>query len=118
MTYKRTRTKVVTAFGETETFEFSVVLHQVLALSPFSFVLVMDVLSENIMNEELWELLYADRLVITTENEEDLQGKVVKYQDSFEEVGLRIRFKTEAMLSSYESRDRKAINESRGSITK
>ena len=43
----------------------SVGLQQGSALSPFLFVL-MDVLSEEIRNEELWEMLYADNLIITT----------------------------------------------------
>ncbi|XP_064107966.1 uncharacterized protein LOC135216522 [Macrobrachium nipponense] len=45
------------AVGEVKSFEVSVGLHQGSALSPFLFVLVMDVLSEEIRNEELWEFL-------------------------------------------------------------
>ncbi|XP_068207422.1 uncharacterized protein [Palaemon carinicauda] len=59
--YKRTKTKERTV-GETETFEVSVGLHQGSALSLFLFVLIWDVLSGGIRNEELWELLYADDL--------------------------------------------------------
>ncbi|XP_064111203.1 uncharacterized protein LOC135218683 [Macrobrachium nipponense] len=40
------------------------------ALSLFLFALVLDVLSEEIGDEELWDLLYANDLVITAENEE------------------------------------------------
>ena len=61
---------------ETETFEVSVELHQGSALSPFLFVMVMDVLSEEIRNKELWELLYADDLVITADSEKDLPRRV------------------------------------------
>ena len=50
MIYRRTRTKVLTAVGETENFEVSVGLHQGSALSPFLFVLIMDVLSEEVRN--------------------------------------------------------------------
>ena len=84
MMYRRTSTKVLTAVGETETFEVSVGLHQGSALSPFLFVLVMDVLSEEIRNEELWELLYAEDLVIIAENEEDLQRRIVEWQEALE----------------------------------
>ncbi|XP_068203188.1 uncharacterized protein [Palaemon carinicauda] len=76
--YKRTRTKVITAVGETETFEVSVGLHQESVLSWFLFVLVLNVLSEGIRNEDLWELLYADDLVITAENEEELRRRKKK----------------------------------------
>ncbi|XP_064100873.1 uncharacterized protein LOC135211495 [Macrobrachium nipponense] len=34
----------------------------------------MDVISKEIRNEELWELLYVEDLVITAENEEDQEG--------------------------------------------
>ncbi|XP_066956282.1 uncharacterized protein [Macrobrachium rosenbergii] len=85
MIYQRTSTKVITAVGETENFEVSVGLHQGSALSPFLFVLVMDVLSEEIRNEVLRELLYADDLVITAEDEEDLQRRVERSTLSQEE---------------------------------
>ena len=73
---------MLTAVSETENFEVSVGLHQGSALCPFLFVLIMDVLSEEVRNEELWELLYTDDLVITAENEEDLQRRVGEWQES------------------------------------
>ncbi|XP_066964344.1 uncharacterized protein [Macrobrachium rosenbergii] len=74
MVYQRTNSKVITAVGETENFEVSVGLRQGSALSPFLFVLVMDVLSEEIRNEVLWELLYSDDLVITAKDGEGREG--------------------------------------------
>ena len=119
MMYRRTRTKVLTTVGETETFEVSVGLHQGSALSPFLFVLVMDVLSKEIRNEELWELLYADDLVITAESEEELQSRVTEWQESLERGGLKVNVeKTEVMVSSKEGGDRIAVQESRGSVIK
>ena len=116
MMYRRTSTKVLTAVGETETFEVSVGLHQGSALSPFLFVLVMDVLSEEIRNEELWELLYADDLIITAENEEDLQRRIVEWQEALERGGLKVNVnKTEVMVNSKEGRDRTAVQDIRDS---
>ena len=37
-------------------------LHQGSALNPFLFLVVLDVLSERVRKEELWELLYVDDL--------------------------------------------------------
>ncbi|XP_064111423.1 uncharacterized protein LOC135218910 [Macrobrachium nipponense] len=54
MIYNRMSTKVKTV-GETENFGVRVGLHHGSASSPFFCVLVMDVLSEEITNEELWE---------------------------------------------------------------
>ena len=52
MLYRRTRTKELTAVDETENFEVSVGLHQGSALSPFLFVLIIDVLNEEVRNED------------------------------------------------------------------
>ncbi|XP_064100906.1 uncharacterized protein LOC135211534 [Macrobrachium nipponense] len=52
--------------------------------------IVRDVLSEEIRNEELWELLYGDDLVITAENEEDQQRRVRGWQESLERGGLKV----------------------------
>ena len=119
MMYRRTRTKVLTAVGETETFEISVGLHQGSALSPFLFVMVMDVLSEEIRDEELWELLYADDLVITAESEAELQSRIVEWQESLERGGLKVNAnKTEVMVNNKEGGDRVRVQDSRGSIIK
>ncbi|XP_068232180.1 uncharacterized protein [Palaemon carinicauda] len=76
-------------------------------------------LSEEIRNEELWELLYADDLVITAENEEELQRRVVEWQDTLEKGILRFNEeKTEAMVSSKEGMDRIAIHESKRAVIK
>ena len=57
MMFQRTRTKEMTACGDSKTLEVKVELHQVSTRSPFLFALVMDVLSEDSRNEELRELL-------------------------------------------------------------
>ncbi|XP_068241138.1 uncharacterized protein [Palaemon carinicauda] len=101
MMYERIRTKVITAVEETETFDISVGLHQGSILGMFLFMLFKDMLSEWIRNEELWKLLYADDLLITTENEEDLQRRVLEWQETLEERGLRVIVgKAEVMVSS------------------
>ncbi|XP_064088409.1 uncharacterized protein LOC135202888 [Macrobrachium nipponense] len=94
--------------GEKENFEVSVGLHQGSALSPFLFVLVMDTLIEKIRNEELWELLYADDLVITAKIEEDLKRGGLKMNVN----------KTEVLVSSREDRGRIVMQERRGSVIK
>ena len=79
----------------------------------------MDVLREEIRNEELWELLYADDLAITAENEEDLQRRVGEWQESLEQGGLKVNVnKTEVMASSKEGGDRVAIQDNSGAILK
>ncbi|XP_064120404.1 uncharacterized protein LOC135225073 [Macrobrachium nipponense] len=60
----------------------------------------MNVLSEEIRNEELWELLCAD-LVITAKNEDDLKKRIGEWQESLEREGLKVNvYKTEVLVSS------------------
>ncbi|XP_064080581.1 uncharacterized protein LOC135197441 [Macrobrachium nipponense] len=109
MIYQRMSTKVIAAVGERENFEGSVGLHQGSALSPFLFVLVMNVLTEKIRNEELWAL-YTDDLVITTESEEDLQRRVGEWQKSLERGDLKVNVnKAKVLVSCREDRGRTLI---------
>lgn len=60
MKYDGASTALTTTYGNTEMFEVYVGLNQGFELSPFLFVLVMDVLSEKIINQQqYWELLCA-----------------------------------------------------------
>ncbi|XP_064116711.1 uncharacterized protein LOC135222554 [Macrobrachium nipponense] len=72
----------------------------------------MDVLSEEIRDKELWELLYDDDLVITDENE-DLKRRFGGWQESVE-VSVN---KTEVMVSGWEDRGRIVMQEGRNSNT-
>ncbi|XP_068238620.1 uncharacterized protein [Palaemon carinicauda] len=84
------------------------------ALRPLLFVLFLDVLSEGIRNEELWEFLYAEDLMTTAENEEELQRRVVELQETLEVDGLRVNVEEpEAMVIIKDGRDKIVIHESR-----
>ena len=97
---------VRTRYGKTDAFEVKVGLHQGSALSPFLFAVVMDVLSEDVREAMLWDLLFADDLVITAETMEELQERYEAWRECLERGGLRINIrKTEVMLSSREGRE-------------
>ncbi|XP_068234253.1 uncharacterized protein [Palaemon carinicauda] len=75
----------------------------------------MNVLCEELRNEDLWELFYGDDMVITAENEEELQRRVIDWQDILERGSFRVNVnKTEVMLSMKEGGDRIAVQKSRG----
>ncbi|XP_068246709.1 uncharacterized protein [Palaemon carinicauda] len=77
---------------------------------------ILDVLSEEIGNVELWELLYADDLAMTVENEEELQSRIMEWIKSLERGSLRVNMdKTETMVNSNEGRD---LHESRDAVIK
>ena len=52
-----------------------VVVHQGSALSPFLFIMVMDVLTEYVRDGSLMELLYADDLVLCGESLNEVMDK-------------------------------------------
>ena len=64
--YKRCRTKVVCAAGESEYLNIQVGLHQGSALSPFSFAIVVDTVANSVKRGQPEELLYADDLARRT----------------------------------------------------
>ncbi|KAK3559199.1 hypothetical protein QTP86_005200 [Hemibagrus guttatus] len=71
--YERSRTVVRCAVGQTEEFNVEVGLHQGSSLSPFLFAMVMDQLSEEVRQESPWTMMFADDIVICSENREQME---------------------------------------------
>ena len=75
-------------------------LHQGSALSPFLFVVVMDVLSESLNDNKVREMLYADDIALLADNEALLQHRIEVWQKEIERKGLRVNAKkTQVLLS-------------------
>ena len=66
--YKGCKTAVSVDRELSSSFSVKVGVHQGSALSPFLFIMVMDVLTEDVRNASLMELLYADDLVLGGES--------------------------------------------------
>ena len=99
--YQDSRTTVQCGAGFTESFPVIIGLHQGSVLSPFLFALVVDTVSEGAKRPLLNDLLYADDLAIVTESEEELQERLIQWQENLENKGLRVNSKkTEVMVSS------------------
>ncbi|XP_047499099.1 uncharacterized protein LOC125045714 [Penaeus chinensis] len=71
-TYNEARTVVSTKCGKMDEFPVDVGLHQGSNLSPFLFVMVLDVTGEAFRGGLLWELLFADDLALRADNEDEL----------------------------------------------
>ena len=69
----KTRVRVGSAYSEK--FEVKVGVHQGSVLSPLLFAIVVDVITENARRGVVNELLYADDLVIMSEDMEDLKER-------------------------------------------
>ena len=76
-------------------------LHQGSGLSPFLFIVVLDVISEEFRHGLPWELLFAYDLAVVTNTEEEMQRRWLKWQSGMESKGLKVNIgKTEVMVSS------------------
>ena len=74
--YSNARSRIRTLAGTSDEFGKAVGVHQGSALSPLLFVVVMQSeATRESRGEGLWDLLYADDLVITSESEEEAVRK-------------------------------------------
>ena len=98
--YERARTVVRTKDGNSAEFEVKVGLHQGSVLSPLLFIIVMEVLSQNVKEGLPWELLYADDLVLIAESIDELREKMKAWKECMESKGLKVNIaKTKVMES-------------------
>ena len=78
-------------------------MHQGSALSPLSFVIVMDaigLLSREFTVSLPWKLLYANNLSVITETEEKLIKKLNEWKANVESKGTRVSVnKTKVIIS-------------------
>ncbi len=83
-----------------ETFGVKVGVHQGSILSPLLFIIVLEAMSCEFRTGCPLELLYADDLVITAENMDDLLGKLRRWKQEFEAKGLRVNMDKTKVVSS------------------
>ena len=71
-------------------FSVEVSIHQWSALSPLSFIIVMDVLTEDVRDGSLMELLYAGNLFLCGESLNQVIDKYGRWKNAVEGKGLRM----------------------------
>ena len=74
------KTSVVTSVGETYEMEIEVGLHQGSALSPFLFIIFMDVFTEEIQEDTPSAMLFADGLVLCDETRERMEERLENWR--------------------------------------
>ena len=78
-------------------------VHQGYVLSPLGFAIVVNVVTENVRNGLMSEMLYADDLVLTSETMEGLREKFWKWKEAFKSKGLKVNLgKTKVVVSGAE----------------
>ena len=94
--YDDSITAVRCAVGVTEGFEVKVGLHQGSALSPCLFAMMTDRMTDDIREEALWTMMFADDIVICSESKEWVEEKLESWRYALERRGMKVnRRKTE-----------------------
>ena len=101
--YRGCQTKVRSAAGESGSFNVDVGLHQGSALSPYPFLILMDVLTEGVRKEVQESTMFADDIVLCGGREVDMTEYLDTWRKSLEERGMRVsRPKTQFMDFNFE----------------
>ena len=82
-------------------FPISVGVHQGSALSPLLFIVVMDVVTRDLQKPTPWTLLYADDVMLASEDRQELEWLTQAWSDQLARFGLRLNVrKTEYLTTS------------------
>ena len=101
--YDGAKTRVWVGSAYSEEFKVNAGVHQRSVLPPLLFTIVVDVITENATRGVVNELLYADDLVIMSEDMEDLKERFWNWKDVLESKGLKVNArKTKLMVSGSE----------------
>ena len=99
--YDGCTTSVRTLIGSTESFEVKVGLHQGSALSRLLFIIVMDVISQEVGRGPPHAILFAEDLVVCENTREEAEEQLELWGNAIENKGLRVsRNKTEYLPPS------------------
>lgn len=97
--YTEVHTRVRSTAGTSNDFRVDVGVHQGSVLSPLLFNIVMNYITSERMNDVLLTLLFADDIVLVSEDPQTLQTALDNWKSDLEQNGLRIsRSKTEYLF--------------------
>ena len=98
--YAGCKTSVMTSAGKTKEIDIEAGLNQGSALSPLLFVIIIDVLTEEI-EVGTWAMLFADDLVLCDPDREMMELRLEIWRDCMEKNGLKVsRAKTEHLQTT------------------
>ena len=101
--YDGGKTRVRVGFAYLDEFEVKVGVHIGSVLSPLLFAIVVDIITENARRGVDNELLYADDLIIISEDMEDLKERFWNWKNALDSKGLKFNTrKTKLMVSRSE----------------
>ena len=87
--YNGCKTRVITSAGKTKGIEIEEGLHQGSALSPLLFVIITDVIMEEIEEGTPWAMLFADDMVLCDADREMMELRLERWRECMEKNGLK-----------------------------
>ena len=94
--YDGVKTRVRTVGGDSDQFSVMMGVHQGLALSPFLFALVMDVLTRHIQGDVPWCMLFENDIVLIEETRDGVSVQLEVWRQTLESKGFKLsKTKTE-----------------------
>ena len=104
LTYESTKTIVKTQVGLCSEIDINVGVHQGSVLSPLLFICVMQEATKTLYDHSPLQLLYADDLVLTAPNINELIEKFTSWRNSMAKCGMKVNTcKTKYMGSGVEN---------------
>ncbi|VDO19488.1 unnamed protein product [Heligmosomoides polygyrus] len=100
MLYSCPKGRVQAAAGTSVEFPISVGVHQSSALSPLLFVIVMDAITRDFQKSVPWTLLYADDVMLSSEDKNELERQVQAWCDRLAMFGLKLNVKKTEYLTT------------------
>ena len=99
--YAGCKTSIMTSAGRTKEIEIEVGLHQGSALTPLLFVIIIDVITEEIDEGTPWAMLFADDLVLCDPDRQMMEVRLERWRECMEKNGLKVsRAKTEHLQTT------------------
>ena len=97
--YKDSKTQIRIPVGRSESFKFTVGVHQGSVLSPFIFTIVMDTLTDNVRKRAPENMMFADDVVLYGMGSQVVEDQPEGWMRSLEDYGLKVsREKTEYLM--------------------
>ena len=104
--YKDYQPIVRCVVGTTKAFPVEVGLHQGSALSPFLFAIIMNRLTDGVRKGAPWTMMFADDIMLCSEDREDVEFDVERWKFAMERRGMKAsRSKTEYLCINEMEKD-------------
>ena len=96
--YQNARSRMMINNSDSDMFKIQIGVHQGSVLGPLLFIIVLEALSKEFRTGYLWELLYADDLVIVADTMDKLLYKLGLRKKHLEAKGLRVNMENTKIM--------------------